>query len=111
MLDEPQFNRVDYRSECTPGGTLYVYAGYVHNAPMRETYHGFSTTAGCQLHDNTCFGGWWWPGCWWMPLASCSIDREEKQWSWATWRDGRYWELVEVTEQGCPCSGDYPCQF
>ena len=109
MLEEPWFSGVNYRTTCDSfTGTLYVYSGQVYNAHMQETYEGFST-AGCQLHDNTCFGGWWWPGCWWAPLSTCLIDREDKSWSWVAVRDGRLWELAEIIEGGCPCVGDQIC--
>lgn len=111
MLGDPHFANTNYYSSCDYfSGTLYIYASHRYVAPMQETYHGFST-AGCQLHDNTCGGIVWLnPGCWWSPLISCTIDREEKQWGWQTWRDGwKRGELVEIIEQGCPCQGDQIC--
>jgi hypothetical protein len=108
MLADPQYDGQDYYTDCDVRfGTLWIHTADRYVAPMRETYHGFST-AGCQLHDNTCAGGWWNPGCWWLPHFSCNIDRENKDWSWTTWRDGRIWRS-EAIECGCPVQGDYVC--
>jgi hypothetical protein len=109
MTGDPQFAGVDYYSDCDERyGTLLNYTAQRYVAPMHENYHGFRT-AGCQLHDNTCGGIVWLnPGCWWSPLTTCLIDREERDWAWDTWRDGRLWQ-VEAIPCGCEVQGDYSC--
>jgi hypothetical protein len=109
MIGDPEFAGTDYYEDCDQRfGTLVQYTAERYVAPMRETYHGYKT-AGCQLHDNTCFGiAIFNPGCWWAPGLSCLIDQEERDWSWTTWRDGRIWH-AEAIECGCPVQGDYIC--
>jgi hypothetical protein len=111
MLGDPQFSGDYYYGSCDRyTGTLYIFANHKYVAPMEETYHGFHTW-GCQLHDNTCGGIVWLnPGCWWSPLSTCLIDREERDWRWETWREGwRRNDLAEVIENGCPCESEWGC--
>jgi hypothetical protein len=112
MLDEPQFLGVDYGviRECdVTTGTVYLQNAFRYIAPMRETYHGFRT-AGCQLHDNTCGTGWGILGCPWSPLFSCTLGREERDWTYEIWEPGAWYEPGDVIEGGCDiCPGGPPC--